>query len=89
MSEPDGRAIADSVDPNVSNDVCTFCIHSRFGSEFLDTPNCALGHPSYFRSLSNLGPIWVSNCRAGVLRPELAAAESAAQKSTSNQDKGR
>lgn len=74
----DGRAIADSVDPNISNDVCTFC---RYATKWEDdpllfsVPTCNLGHTPYFRSLSNVGPIWVSDCEAGELRPELAAAE--------------
>jgi hypothetical protein len=72
--EKDGRAIADSVDPNVSNDVCTFCRHAKFG-ELFDPPECQLGHASYFRSLSDMGPIWVSDCQSGELRPELAALE--------------
>lgn len=67
---PDGRAIADSVDPNVSDDVCSFCQHAKFSGELLDAPACELGFPSYFRSLSNLGPIWVSDCHSGKLRPE-------------------
>ena len=70
----DGRAIANSIDPNVSDDVCTFCQHATFGTEFLTPPTCALGHESYFRSLSNMGPIWVSDCKSGKLRPELVAA---------------
>lgn len=77
----DGYAIAMSVDPNVSDDVCTFCVHAKFGdaSQILDAPTCALGFASYFRSLSNMGPIWVSDCKSGKLRPELAAAQSPAQ----------
>lgn len=72
-----GRSIAMSVDPNVSNDVCSFCKYATFekdGDSFLgDRPDCALGHTPYFRSLSNMGPIWVSDCKAGELRSELAA----------------
>lgn len=72
MAEKDGRAIAMSVDPNVSDDVCTFCQHAKFESAgVLDSPACALGFASYFRSLSNLGPIWVSDCGSGKLRPEI------------------
>ncbi len=70
-----GYDIAKRVDPNISNDVCTFCRHATFGEAFMSAPECALGHKGYFRSLSNYGPIWVSNCEAGELRPELAAAE--------------
>lgn len=75
MPEESGYDIASRVDPNVSNDVCTFCRHATFGKEFMDPPTCALGHQGYFRSLSNMGPIWVSDCEKGELRPELAAAE--------------
>lgn len=74
----DGREIALSVDPNTSNDVCTFCRHAEWRGESIigiPAPLCALGHTSYFRSLSNLGPIWVSDCGAGELLPELAAME--------------
>lgn len=39
----DGREIAMSVDPNVSNDVCTFCRHGKFSGEILDAPVCGLG----------------------------------------------
>jgi hypothetical protein len=75
-----GRDLAMSVDINVSNDVCTFCRHAQWHDEpkgFLGIPAplCALGHTPYFRSMSNLGPIWVSDCGAGELRPELAAME--------------
>lgn len=73
----DGRAIASSVDPNVSDDVCTFCQHAKFTSEILDAPTCALGFDSYFRSLSNLGPIWVSDCKSGKLLPGFAAVDTA------------
>jgi len=69
----DGRAIALSVDPNLSNDVCTFCLHARFPAGLMDAPGCTLGHTPYFRSLTNIGPIWVSNCNAGEVRPELLA----------------
>jgi hypothetical protein len=71
MSARDGRRIALSVDPNTSNDVCTFCRHAIMPDS---TPVCDLGFTPYFRSLSNMGPIWVSDCGAGQLRPELAAA---------------
>ena len=67
-----GYEIALSVDPNTSDDVCSFCIHATFG-EFLDAPKCALGFQGYFRSLSNYGPIWVSDCGKGEFKPELAA----------------
>ena len=68
--------IAASVDPNVSDDVCTFCRHVAEwigAGEMIPRPVCALGHTPYFRSISNMGPIWVSDCQAGELRPELAA----------------
>ncbi len=68
----DGREIAARVDPNTSNDVCTFCRHATF-ADIIDAPKCALGYTGYFRSLSNYGPIWVSDCEHGELRPELAA----------------
>lgn len=71
-----GQAIAASVDPNTSNDVCTFCRHA--GRESIDeAPKCSKGHTPYFRSLSNYGEIWVSDCGAGKLRPELAAIDTA------------
>jgi hypothetical protein len=69
-----GREIAMSVDPNTSDDVCTFCRHADWGT-LVDQPKCTVGHTPYFRSLSNVGLIWVSNCNAGELRPELAAME--------------
>lgn len=69
----EGHEIAMSVDPNVSNDVCTFCKHSQWNEEVLGVPSCTLGHTPYFRSFSNMGPIWVSDCKAGELTPELAA----------------
>ena len=72
---PDGREIALSVDPNTSDDVCTFCRSAEFKGFGLDPPVCRLGHTPYFRSISNLGPIWVSDCKAGELLPELAEAE--------------
>jgi len=75
MAEETGYEIASRVDPNTSNDVCTFCRHATFGKEMMAPPTCALGHKGYFRSLSQYGPIWVSNCEVGELRPELAAAE--------------
>ncbi len=74
----DGRAIALSVDPETSNDVCSFCRHVSewaIESQLIPQPQCALGHTPYFRSMSNHGPIWVSDCGAGELRPELAALE--------------
>ena len=71
----DGRTIAMSVDPNVSNDVCTFCVHAKFTDQMFDPPTCALQFTPYFRSLSNMGAIWVSDCKSGELRPALAAAE--------------
>lgn len=70
----DGRTIAGSVDPNVSNDVCTFCRHAEKVS-LMDGAVCRLGYRTYFRSLSNYGPIFVSDCGAGELRPELKAME--------------
>ena len=79
VARPD---IAMRVDPNTSNDVCTFCRHATFDGDILDPPKCALGHTAYFRSLSNLGPIWVSDCEAGELLPELAAAEAARKELT-------
>lgn len=60
-----GYDIAHSVDPNTSNDVCTFCVHGQGGGSI-----CALGFPSYFRSLSNLGAIWVSDCGKGEPKPQ-------------------
>lgn len=72
-----GYDIARRVDPNVSNDVCTFCRHATFATsgDMLAPPKCALGHQGYFHSLSQYGFIWVSDCKAGELRPELAALE--------------
>jgi hypothetical protein len=61
------------VDPETSNDVCTFCKHAS-GLEMFSV-KCALGFDSYFRSLSNLGPIFVSDCGHGELQPELASRE--------------
>lgn len=73
-----GYEIAMRVDPNVSDDVCTFCKHATFHSSSpLDSPVCALGFTPYFRSISNMGPIWVSDCEHGELRPELAAIDTA------------
>lgn len=69
----DGRRIALSVDPNTSDDVCTFCKHAIFGEGFMGSPVCTLGHTPYFHSVSNMGAIWVSDCEAGELRPSLAA----------------
>lgn len=67
-----GYEIAMSVDPNVSNDVCTFCRHAR--SVDIETGvDCALGFTGYFRSMSNMGWIFVSDCRHGELRPEFAS----------------
>lgn len=71
-----GYDIAMSVDPNTSDDVCTFCKHATFG-EIFDAPKCALGFTGYFRSLSNYGPIYVSDCGKGELRPELLASDTA------------
>lgn len=85
MTAETGTEIAERVDPNTSNDVCTFCKHVTFG-ELFDAPACALGYHGYFRSLSNVGPIWVSDCEHGELRPELAALE---KKSTSLEIDGR
>lgn len=69
----DGSKIAASVDPNTSDDVCTFCRHARsIVMERDRSVDCALGFTGYFRSLSNMGPIFVSDCRRGELRPELA-----------------
>jgi hypothetical protein len=65
-----GYDIAAGVDPNVSDDVCTFCKH---GTVSLEGATCALGFTGYFRSLSNYGPIYVSDCGKGEMRPELAA----------------
>lgn len=74
MSDP--RDIALSVDPNTTNDVCTFCRHAAWeGDTMLAGPTCGLGYTSYFRSISNLGPIWVSDCNAGELLPELKELE--------------
>lgn len=68
----DGRAIAMSVDPNTSNDVCTFCRHAKPNADlFPPGYDCSLGFGNYFRSLSNLGPIWVSDCQRGELRDDL------------------
>ena len=77
MAMKDGRAIAESVDPNISDDVCTFCRHATTPTELLDAPKCELGFNSYFRSLSNMGPIWVSDCERGELLPEFAAVDTA------------
>ena len=75
----DGRDIAMSVDPNTSDDVCTFCRHSEWEDkeDIFGAPKCKLGHTPYFRSISNMGPIWVSDCGAGELRPELLAVDMA------------
>ena len=70
-----GFEIASRIDPNTSNDVCTFCRHATMPTDLMDAPRCVLGFDSYFRSLSNMGPIWVSNCEKGEIRPELAALE--------------
>jgi hypothetical protein len=72
-----GHAIASRADPDVSNDVCTFCRHATAvpGGDVMTPPACALGFNGYFHSLSQYGAIWVSNCEKGELRPELAALE--------------
>lgn len=75
MGKKSGYEIAMSVDPNISNDVCTFCRHSEWRNQMLDSPRCRLGHTPYFRSLSNMGPIWVSDCAAGELRDDLKSRE--------------
>lgn len=67
----DGQQIARSVDPNTSDDVCTFCQHAR--SVTVEGVDCSLGHTGYLRSMSNMGLVYVSDCQAGQLRPELAA----------------
>lgn len=77
MAEKTGVEVARSVDPNTSDDVCTFCRHATFSDEFMAAPKCALGFVGYFHSLSNHGPIWVSDCEHGELRPELAAIDTA------------
>jgi hypothetical protein len=64
-----GHEIAMNVDPNESDDVCTFCRHGTVSIDHGAT--CAKGHATYFRSLSSMGPIYVSNCGEGKLRPEL------------------
>lgn len=66
----DGYQIAMSVDPNTSDDVCTFCQHAR--SVTVDGVDCSLGHTGYLRSMSNMGLIFVSDCRAGQPRPEFS-----------------
>lgn len=71
MSES-GHDIATRVDPNTSDDICTFCKHAKHVS-FERGVECSLGHTGYFRSFSQYGPIFVSDCEAGELRPELAA----------------
>jgi hypothetical protein len=63
MKARSGYDIVMSVDPNVSDDVCTFCRHARRVE--LSGVDCALGHTGYFRSISNVGPIFVSDCGAG------------------------
>lgn len=76
-----GREIAMSVDPNKSDDVCTFCRHAE--SVSLEAgAKCSLGFTGYFRSLSNMGPIYVSDCAHGELRPELAALDTARKPAT-------
>lgn len=62
-----GYEIASRVDPNVSNDVCTFCKHAK-KIEFFNV-KCELGFTGYFRSLSQFGPIFVSDCERGEPRP--------------------
>lgn len=72
--------IAMRIDPNTSDDVCTFCRHVERWEDndiTLSHPICAKGFNSYFRSLSNMGPIYVSDCESGELRPELLAADTA------------
>lgn len=71
-----GYEIAMSVDPNVSDDVCTFCKHAR-SVDMENGVDCALGFTGYFRSMSNLGWIFVSDCERGELRPEFAALDTA------------
>jgi hypothetical protein len=70
-----GTDIAQRVDPNTSNDVCTFCRHATLSDDLMTPPKCALGLQGYFRSLSQFGAIWVSDCEKGELRPDLAALE--------------
>lgn len=70
-----GYEIASRVDPNTSDDVCTFCKHAKSIEPF--NVECALGFTGYFRSLSNLGPIFVSDCEHGELRPEFLAVDTA------------
>ena len=72
MADRSGYDIAMSVDPNVSDDVCTFCRHAA-SVTIDDGVKCSLGHTGYFRSLSNMGAIFVSDCGAGKLRAELEA----------------
>jgi len=72
-AERTGYDIAMSVNPNTSNDVCTFCRHA--GGDALEQIECSLGFTSYFRGYSQYGPIWVSDCGSGELRPELKALE--------------
>lgn len=67
-----GYDIAMSVDPNTSDDVCTFCRHGQWQANGLDI-TCALGFSSYFRSLSQYGPIFVSDCGRGEMREAFAA----------------
>ena len=67
------REIALSVDPNVSNDVCTFCKHANFAADRRKI--CDLGYESYFRGFSNVGWLYVSDCRKGELSPKWAARE--------------
>ena len=70
-----GYEIASRVDPNTSDDVCTFCKHANKIEPF--NVECALGFIGYFRSISQYGPIFVSNCGRGELRPEFLAVDTA------------
>ena len=75
-----GQEIAASVDPNTSDDVCTFCRHvAKWDQDIFPGPKpiCAKGHETYFRSLSQHGPIWVSDCQEGELKPEWLAVDTA------------
>lgn len=75
MSKRSGYEIANSVDPNTSNDVCTFCKHAEGPVDLENGVKCSLGYAGYFRSISNLGYIFVSDCGHGELKPEWAALE--------------
>lgn len=81
--------IAMRIDPNTSDDVCTFCRHVERWEDndiTLGHPICAKGFNSYFRSLSNMGPIYVSDCESGELRPELLAVDTANGRQPSTSD---